>query len=221
MPPVLVLLLIASGVVTGIVILIAWAGRHSERAYRNFESLAGQLGLRPKSVKPTLGRFWPEGEASGELRGRPARLFGYATGSGKTRVTWSALAIQPRATGGLTFSLTRQDLGSKISELFGAREIAVGDPAFDAAWFIRTNRPEFFSAALIPELRARLTAALGNPRDARRLSFKLEHDSVVYSEAGDFSQVARCNRIARLAEVVSELADVAEVCAEQSNRGAS
>ncbi len=61
----------------------------------------------------------------------------------------------PPTLGNLTFELQPQGLGTRLAELFGAKEITVGDAAFDAAWFIRTNTPESFGALLLPEIRTR------------------------------------------------------------------
>ncbi len=200
-----------------VVLMLSAARKQSQRAHANVEKLAAQLGL---TVAPATKRFgfWSKPRASGRFREKQAELFTYTTGSGKSRVRWTALAVKPRDSGGFTFCLARQGLGTRISELFGAREITVGDPAFDAAWFIQTNQPEFFQAALIPELRARLTAVFEKTgRTYRSGSFKLEKDAVVYSEVGDFGDEERCRRIARISEVLSDFADAADVFAESKN----
>jgi hypothetical protein len=213
----LVLALFFGGIAAFVVGITLWAGKLSARAHANFVQLAGRLGLSPKPVTPKWGRFWPAGEAEGAFRGNPARLFSFTTGSGKHRITWAALALRPPATGGLTFSIARQDLGAKIAELFGAREITVGDPAFDKAWFIQTNQPDFLAAALIPELRARISALFANSANVRQPSFKLEDSgAVVYREAGDFSNTSRVERFIRAADVTSDLAALAEVFAQQA-----
>lgn len=193
-------------------LLFKLAAAQSRKAHRNFTTLAQRLGLTPAQVRPKFG-LWPQGRAEGLLRGKPSRLYGYTTGTGKNRTVWSALSVQPRAHGGLAFSLTPQGLGSKLAELFGAREITVGDPAFDRAWFIRTNQPEFFSAAFLPELRARLTAAVQTRPGPRQPSLKLDGAEVVYVEAGDFNSSALRERFALVSEVLCDLADVAEVFA--------
>ncbi len=213
MAPALVASLVFIGFGVFVLLLLKLVAAQSRQAHQNFTELAQRLGLAPAPAQPKLG-FWPRGKAEGLLRGKPAELYSYTTGSGKSRVAWSALSVQPRAHGGLTFSLTPQGLGSKFAELFGAREITVGDPPFDKAWFIRTNQPEFFSAALLPELRARLTAAVQNRPSPRQHSIKLDGPRVVYVEAGDFNSPALRERFTHIAEVLCDLADVAEVFAQ-------
>ena len=196
---------------------IFWAAKHTETLHRNFDALAERLGLARLSTDSKRGLFRRAPEARGEFRGKPARLFTYSTGTGKSRVTFIALSIHPRATGGLTFEITPQGFGSKVAQFFGAREITVGDPVFDQAWFVRTNQPDFLRAALIPELRARLTAFQVDALSARKPSFKLDGAAVIYSEAGDFSSEPGCARLARAADVLCDFADVAEVFAQHAS----
>lgn len=216
MAPALAASLVFVGFGIFVLLLLKLVAAQSRKAHQNFTELAQRLGLTPRPAQPKFGGFWPAGEAEGLLRGKPVRLYGYSTGTGKNRTVWSALSVQPRQHGGLTFSLTPQGFGSKLAELFGAREINVGDPAFDQAWFIRTNQPEFFSAALLPELRARLTAAVQSRPQPRQPSLKLDGPHVLYVEAGDFNSHARRERFTQIAEVVCDLADVAEVFAQSS-----
>ncbi|MEI6862180.1 MAG: hypothetical protein WCL04_08005 [Verrucomicrobiota bacterium] len=73
---------------------------------------------------------------------------------------------------------------------------------------MQSNRPEFFSAALLPELRAKLMAthAAGS-----KGSFTLKEDLGKYAEIGSFSDAKRCVRFPALTDIVCDLADIAEV----------
>ena len=149
---------------------VAWlVAAMSKRAADNVQRLAAALGLDFAVKPPTLGLFYSEPTAAGEIRGRRVAIFPFITGTGESRVQWCA--VSAATTSSLTFHLQRQGFGSKLMELFGAREIQVGDPEFDAAWFIQTNRPAQLTAALLPELRARMMALhrAAGPR-ARRIS---------------------------------------------------
>jgi hypothetical protein len=200
------------------VLIVVLAGRQTGRVFRRAQQLAFDLGLTPPEAKPRLG-FWPAPRATGTIKGRPAELFTYTTGSGKSRMVWCALAVRPTATGGLTFRLVPQGFTTRISQLFGAKEITVGDPAFDAAWFIQTNQPDFLAAALLPEICSRIaTAVAESTRPARTASFKLEQDRIVYAEVGDFGDEARCERFRRVADVLGDFAAIAEVAATTARR---
>lgn len=214
---ILIALLMLVGGIALVALLLSLAIKQSERAHRNIEQLAERLGLTLAPARKRFG-FWSESEAAGLRRGKSARLYAYTTGSGKSRTRWTALAVHPAATGGLTFQIGRQGFSTRLKQLFGAQEITVGDRAFDDAWFIQTNQPEFFRAALIPELRARLTAAFDNSGRAHGVAIKLESNAVVYAEMGDFSDERRCERIARMADVLSDFADVAEVFAQLGSK---
>lgn len=196
--------------------ILWWAVKAAKTTRLRIEQLAMRLGLTIDPARVTLGIFHHAPKASGMRRGKKLEIFTYTTGSGKSQTHWAALSATPRADGGLTFSLTRQGFGSKIAELFGSREIQVGDPAFDNTWFIRTNQPEFFAAALLPELRAKLLDATA--KASRGASFKLEHGKVVYAEIGSFYDQTRCTRFESIADVVCDLADVAEVHASNPGR---
>ncbi len=100
--------------------------------------------------------------------------------------------------------------GSKLMEMFGVKEIQVGDPALDAAWFVRTNQPDFLAAALVPSIRARL---LAEPAIGRSARYKLEQGPVHYAEQGSLATPAVLERLERQLPLLQELADVAEVFA--------
>lgn len=196
--------------------LFAWAARMSKLVAGNIRQAADSLGLEYTSKPPTLGFFYTEPRASGQMRGKRVQLFPFSTGSGKSRTQWCAVsAAVPNGTA-LTFQLRQQGWGSKFMELFGAREIQVGDDAFDRAWFIQTNQPEFFREALLPELREKISAVVRAPgATPRGVEFKLENGVVRYAEIGSFANAGSCQRCIQAADVVCDLADLAEVFAEQ------
>ena len=200
-------------VVTGVALLIgalAWAAHAGQqRALANLQALADRLGLEVASEKrPWVGT---ERRVEGVRQGKRVRFWAYSTGSGKSRQHWIAVGVAPRRAGRLEFRLEEQGFGTKVAEFFGAKEIRVGDPAFDAAWFIRTNAPEAFGAALLPEIRERLTAARAA---GARQPIKLEGGWVSYAETGHFAEEKRLARLESLLPLLLDLADVAEVCAD-------
>ncbi len=101
-------------------------------------------------------------------------------------------------------------LGTKLQELFGAREIVVGVPEFDAAWFVQTNAPDFLRPALLPELLEKFREFRG--------AFKLEKGQVTYVEMGQFDSEERCRRFESAVSLACDLADIAEVYARHGGR---
>ncbi len=197
--------------------LVAWlAAKASKASHANGEALAARLGLSLEATAPWLGWFYPAPRGSGRVRGKRMEFFSYTTGSGKSRKSWVALAVTPARNSGLTFALTRQGLGSRVRSLFGATEIEVGDRHFDERWFIETNQPDFFRAALLPELRAKLMEL---DRKGLPGSLRTENGTVKYAEPGTFQDRARCERLAALGDVLCDLADIVEVWAEHAHPG--
>lgn len=195
--------------IIAIVAALFWAARdHARKTHAMMRDFARRAGLQAVETS-ALGFTWIE-SLEGTQAGRTIRYWTYATGSGKSRITWAAVGVQPRAAAGLQFELTRQNLGSRIMEMFGVKEVRVGDPAFDAAWFVRTNQPDFLAAALVPSIRARL---LAGPAEGRSVRYKLEQGPVHYAEQGGFASAAVLARLERQLPLLHELADVAEVFA--------
>lgn len=190
--------------------------RASKLATENVRRMAETLGLEFTVKPPALGLFYSEARAAGQLRGKQVELFPFATGSGKSRIQWCAVSAAVPVAGSLTFHLRQQGFGTKVMELFGAREISVGEAEFDRTWFIQTNQPEFFREALLPELRDKISALLHAARmPARSMELKLDQNVVRYAEIGSFSSADSCTRCLRAAEIVCDLADLAEVAAGQ------
>lgn len=193
---------------TAIFFVVIWrlSVAMSGKAVVNMQKLAERLRLRVVA-KPKRFGLHPHPEAEGTMRHKQVRLFNYTTGSGKSRVTWSALAVTPAVVSELNFTLTPQGFGTKLLEWFGAKEMQVGDEAFDQKWHVLCNAPEFFAAALLPEIRQKIMTSTG--------TWKLQNGIITYAERGLFSDVARCERFVAMAEAACDLADIAEVHARQ------
>ncbi|MFI5356798.1 MAG: hypothetical protein ACHQ4G_05640 [Opitutales bacterium] len=199
-------LLMFAGFAVVFLVVLSLVVSTSRKARDNMIRLAGKLGLTLKESKSVLG-ICRAPEAAGTIRGKFVRLYTYTTSSGKNSDTWAALAVEPAVPGKLTFALTRQGLATKLMEVFGAHEVKVGDAAFDREWFVQTNAPEFFVAALLPELQAKLRPLAGK--------WELKNSRVTYVERGTFADARRCDRFGATVDAACDLADVAEVYAQQ------
>jgi hypothetical protein len=193
--------------------LAIWAGRvQKQRTTANLQKLAAQLGLEFVPAAGWTGRPC----VTGTLRGKKTDFFSYVTSTGKSSTAWAAVTVQVAAAGGLTFALEKRGFVTKIEKLFGAHEAVVDDAEFAKAWFVQTNQPDFMSAALIPELRAKLMAARQAGANGK---FELKDGKVKYVEIGGFGDTKLTDRFAALADVMCDLADVAEVAAEGQGSG--
>ena len=190
-------------VVVGVVVV--WAVRREIKAARNLTALASRLGLRFRPAKenePGVGNT-----VEGDFQGRPARFWTYATGSGKSRTEWVAVSVRLAGDSRLTVQLKPQGFGTKLAELFGAKEIEVGETRFDGEWFIRTNASATCRAALLPEIRERLmTARLTGARGM----FTIENGAARYHEAGSYSSERTTARLELILPLLRDLAEAAE-----------
>jgi hypothetical protein len=198
----LVGVLLVVGLVGG---LAVWAVRREIKATRNLAALAARLGLRFRPARengPGTGNT-----AEGDFQDRTARFWAYATGSGKSRTEWVAVSVRLAGDSRLTVQLKPQGFGTKLAELFGAKEIEVGEPRFDGEWFIRTNAPATCRTALLPEIRERLMTAR---QTGARGVFTLEKGVAAYTETGTFAPDATVMRLESLLPLLRDFAEAAE-----------
>lgn len=189
-----------------------WAVIHHTRRQRaNLERLAADLGLRLDPPVPPRGITAAPPALVGSIRGKAVKIHTFSTGSGKSRTTWTAVVVTPVLTGDMTCSITRQGFGTRVLQLFGAKEITVGNREFDDAWFVQTNQPDFLRAALLPELQLKFRPFRG--------AFKLEKGLVTYTEQGFIADDAARIRFGQATELACDLADLAEVQARHGAKG--
>lgn len=203
-------------VVLGLVVMagvVALSIRAHRRGLANLAALAERLGLQVVRGKRVLG--WEQHRLEGRLQRRQVRVWTYTTGTGKSRKQWIAAGIATPAAGDVVFELRAQGMLTKLSELFGAKEIRIGEPRFDAEWFIVTNRPVEFAAALLPEIQLKLSAAraAGAPG-----VFARKDGWVTYVEPGSFSRPMAVAHLESALPALIDLADVADVCATRTPR---
>jgi len=194
-------------------VLVFWrAAVAQRRQMENMQELAVRLGLEfcPTNASNSAPCL------TGKFRGKQMDIFIHVTGAGKSRRYWGVFSVRTSAWESLTFTLQKQGLGAKLSELLGAREITVGDPAFDAAWFGETNQPDFFRAALLPEVREKLMAVR---RAGAEGKFELVNGAIKYVERNRFDQDEGVELFVMLAEVIDDLAEIAATAVSTPRSG--
>jgi hypothetical protein len=183
------------------------AKRQQRKVLENLTGLATRLGLELKR-KPAKFGFEPAPTVEGRYRNRPIRFYNYTTGSGKSRRYWSALSVDIGNDNGLTLELASENFLTRMATALGMQDIAIGDPAFDTAFLIRSNNAAYAAAALLPEIRARLLSK----RDQSAVGELTVKGGVVRdAEVGAFDDAARVDRMAGILDVLCDLAEVAEV----------
>jgi len=189
------------------VLAIVLGARQQKRAKENLQRLATRLGLG-LSTPPRRMLFGSSApEVNGVFRGRSVRVYSYVTGAGKHRTHWSALAVTAPNRKRLTLRISGENFFTRAGRAFGIDDVATGDDAFDRQFYVKSNDAAYVRAALLPELRARLTALWSG---GARGTITVEGDEVKYAEIGSFSSEAICNRMATLAELLCDLGEFVE-----------
>ena len=204
---------IVSTIVAGTISLAIWFGiKTGRRAQAHCQALAAELDLACEVRPGPLGlRGWPR--VHGTWQGHFVEFYHYSTGSRKNRVQWAAVRAPPaHAPREFKLELAPQGFAAKVREFFGTREVVTGDPAFDTAYFVVTNQPDFLRAALVPELREKLTAAAQLPP---RGSFSWTEGAVRFAVRGHAGNARVLATLQAHLPLVCELADLSEVAAQQ------
>ncbi len=195
--------------------MLVWLYRaviaESRKAADNLRGLGRRLDLTYEGKG--IPRLTAQPSVGGMIAGREVRFYSFTTRSGKSSTDWRAAAVYLRKAGGLTFDLHRQGLGSKLEAMFGAREAVVGDPEFDAMWFLKTNQPKFLSAALVLAVREKMMLTRG--QGSGGANFKLEQNLLRYAERGSFADAEASLRLQHMLPLLNDLADIAETAADQ------
>ncbi|MBW2260449.1 MAG: hypothetical protein JRG91_00630 [Deltaproteobacteria bacterium] len=93
---------------------------------------------------------------SGAYGGFNVYLYTYSQGSGKNKTTYTSMIVYLPIDHRSHVRITREGFLSKITKAFGAQDIQLGDPAFDAAYIIKSDTPQFVPHLLTPQVRGAL-----------------------------------------------------------------
>ncbi|GAA2812346.1 hypothetical protein [Crossiella cryophila] len=214
---VLVLVLVAA-VVIGVPVLLVWAHRREQARQAELTVAAAQLGWQhgwspPKVLRDRFtvrnspfGPGLPSGESiTGTHRGLPLVAFraqvSQQVHDAQSTIDFVVLALPLRAPAP-ELTLVQRRAGQGLLRLFGTRRQPTGDPAFDAAFFVECQVPEFVPHLLNPRLRHWL---LHHPH-AREVSLRWGPGDLVVWWPGRFELPA----VRWLAEYAGELMCLAD-----------
>ncbi|MFH1438458.1 MAG: hypothetical protein ABIJ56_22305 [Pseudomonadota bacterium] len=125
------------------------------------------------------GGWFKAPTVSGTYGGFNMYLYTYTQGSGKNKTTYTSMVIYLPMTNQSHVRVTREGFFSKITKAFGAQDIPIGDPAFDAAYIIKSDTPQYVQSLLTPQLRGTMLAS-SHPD----LNFTVSRGTVFYSRVG-------------------------------------
>jgi hypothetical protein len=111
----------------------------------------------------------------------------------------------------MTLRLSKENVFTRAGRKLGIDDVETGDPAFDREFYLKSNKPDFIRVALLPEIRHRLLAAWGK---GLRGSLSADASEAKYAEQGSFSDNKLCARFTAAVELVCDVGEVVEACAE-------
>jgi hypothetical protein len=159
----------------------------------------GALGLATGlTLKP--GAMFSQPELNGSFRQRPIRLYTYNAGTQGHRTTYTAITLTVNNATSSKLEITPSgSVGNFFGRMLNAQDVAIGNPAFDARFVIKSNPPDF-AAKVLGE--ARLQMAIMSIPDVFRI--ELEGLSLTYSKR-DLEEDTEF--LTRLFNTLSDLAD--------------
>jgi hypothetical protein len=139
----------------GVVALAVWfVVTYSRETNARWADAAQQLGLefRPSGPfsRPTI---------TGQSAGHTIRIDTVTHSSGKSQHTDTRFRVEYPSQG-FDFALSREHALRRLSKMFGAQDIEIGDPSFDEAFIVKTSDPEKLAAVLTPAVRDSLIRLL-------------------------------------------------------------
>ncbi|WP_442889960.1 hypothetical protein [Congregicoccus parvus] len=206
-PDVVIPLVFGAFFLATVMLGISSAARGRKRTHVNLLELANRLGLTPEGLE--LGSVFrvSRPELRGSYRGRRIRVFSYTTGSGKNRTQWCAIATEVANRTGMSLRISRENFFTRAGRRFGIDDVQIGDANFDRDFYVKSDRPEYLRAAMIPEIRHRLQQVWVSGTSG---SLSVEGAELRYAEIGSFSDASKCRRLADFADSVCDLGDVIE-----------
>lgn len=112
------------------------------RRHRRWREFGEALGFVNAEAGAPLAWLRGLDAYSGVHAGRAATLYTFTRGSGKSRQTWTAIALATSSPPDLRLRVTKQGVGAFFAKAFGGQDVEVGDAAFDGAFRIEASDPE-------------------------------------------------------------------------------
>jgi hypothetical protein len=162
---------------------------------RTWGDLGLATGLR---LKPAA--MFSQPELNGEFRQRPIRLYTYNAGTQGHRTTYTAVALTVANPTNSRLEITPSGtVGNFFGKMLNAQDVAIGNPAFDARFVIKSNPPDFAQKILAEP---RVQMGIISIPDVFRIA--LEGSSLNYSKR-DLEENSEF--LTKLFNTLSDLAD--------------
>lgn len=99
------------------------------------------------------GGWFKAPTVTGAYKGFNVYLYTYTQGSGKSKTTYTSLVAYLPIPNRCHVRVTREGFLSRITKAFGAQDVQVGDPAFDQAYIVKSDTPQYVQKLLTAQIR--------------------------------------------------------------------
>jgi hypothetical protein len=155
------------------VIVIVVALVFKKQQISSWSTFAQQAGLSLDQ-----GGWFRAPTVSGAYGGFNVYLYTYTQGSGKNKTTYTSMIVYLPIAHRSHVRVTREGFLSRITKAFGAQDIQLGDPAFDAAYIIKSDTPELVPQLLTSQVRGALLSGGGS------MNVTVSRGRVFYTQTG-------------------------------------
>ncbi len=163
------------------------------RAWSEFSGLVG-LTFEP-------GNIFSQPKASGTYRGHSLLLESFTRGAGRSRTTYTRLAVAVDNRSDINLGLYQEGMFSKIGKAFGSQDIQVGDPEVDQKFIIR-SKPEEFAMRLFSSVNLRSKLL-----QLRPVNIVMAGSQLTYERVGTMTDL---EQLRFLADLLLDLGDFIE-----------
>lgn len=127
------------------------------------------------------GNFLMMPSLSGEFRRRRLLMNTFSRGSGRSRTTYTRVALTLKAPGAGSLALSPQGFLSGIGKALGMQDVEIGSERFDSAFMVKGNPPELAQSVFGDPI---LQDQLIELRQRVNFTLELSGDSLSFTEVG-------------------------------------
>ncbi len=197
-----------------VAVVIRVKKKQSQGPSEHYQQLAKALGLSITGGDPLipsikfLSFLTKPFRLEGERKGCALEIYSYTERSGENSTTYTACRIETPNPRELTFTFAREGAVARLGKLFGMRDIATGDTAFDEFFVIKCSDDAFIRKAMIDSVKQQFYV-LWKEHGAKG-TIRLDKQKFAYAETGRITSEKDRLRFEAATELMCSLGGVVQ-----------